>query len=185
MLYLYIALGLLIISPIPVIFAVCRNMRANGEIEKELNTKNGIIKSQKKDEIYRFRVGLYPASHNGCEIIALHNALVLMDKAKGFDEEIALFQKHGAVIGAGAFGSNPYLLGRVMKRQGIPFTKVSHDEVYGKGIYIVSYWNYKPPFHGLHTVTVKTDDNSVNMFNCSTPYCHIPEKRIICIYKLQ
>ena len=179
---IYAVITALALSFVVVGICVYKNLNGNLRAEKDAKTENRIIYNQRGKGISLYRVGLYPASYNGCEVIAMHNALVMLGKESRLDSEIRIFQRCGAVILSGVFGSNPYLLGRVMRRQGIEYEKVKLKDI-NDGIYIISYWNKKAPLNGLHTVAASAKDGDVKIIN-GGKFENITDKTFITAYKL-
>ena len=179
---IYAVITALALSFVVVWICIYKNLEGNLRAEEDAKTENRIIYNQRGKGICLYRVGLYPASYNGCEVIAVHNALVMLGKESSLDKEIRLFQRCGAVIGSGVFGSNPYLLGRIFRKIGIGYEKVGLKEI-DNGIYIISYWNRKAPINGLHTVAANAKDGDVKIIN-GGKFENITEKAFICAYKL-
>ena len=113
-----------------------------------------------------FVYGKYPASHNACEAIAVHNAKVLLGKPSKLSSTIAEFQNLHAMIFSGFFGSNVFRIGRVLKKEGIPFKRIFRKRrLKFPGLYIVSFWNEKPLKNGIHTVAVRYDNVKYETYN--------------------
>lgn len=147
---------------------VCRqNARVNGRLDQDprFSTKNRIIHHQNSKAGAMYRFGLYHASFNACEVIAVHNVKVLQGRESSFSATAADFQRAGAMVGLGIFGSNPYLVGRVLKRSGIPYCRLGRGELRGPGIYIVSFWNEGAPWKGIHTVAAEYDGKTFRFYN--------------------
>ena len=126
---------------------------------KKTTTQNRLINDQNDTSGTggNFRYGLYSASHNACETIAVHNAKVL----KGIDSNLSAtmleFQMSNAMIGFGGLGSNPNYIGRVLSNSGIKYSRVGLDEMTQNGVYIMSYWTGTPYLSTIHTVAIKKD----------------------------
>ncbi len=179
---IYAVITALLLSFVVVGICIYKNLEGNIKAEDETKTENRIIYDQRGKGISLYRVGLYPASYNGCEVIAMHNALVMLGKKSSLESEIRMFQRCGAVILSGVFGSNPYLLGRVMRKHGIGYEKVRLKDI-NDGIYIISYWNKKAPLNGLHTVAAKAENGKVKIFNGGS-FCAITDRAFIIAYKV-
>ena len=133
------------------------NKKNNSKVDAnpDTTTKGKIINDQNGKTGDNFRYGAYPASHNACEAIAVHNAKVLMgDDSSTLSETIYDFQSSGAMIGFGGLGSNPLAIGRVLNKEGIKYSRVGLNDMTEQGVYIMSFWNENPPWNGLHTVAV-------------------------------
>lgn len=144
-----------------------RNSRVNGALDADpkLSTRNRMIHHQNSRAGALYRFGLYHASYNACEVIAVHNAKLLLGISSSYSATVRDFQKAGAMVGLGVFGSNPYLIGRVLRRSGIPFCRLKKGELRGPGVYIVSFWNEGKPWHGLHTVAAYFNGESFQFYN--------------------
>ena len=99
--------------------------------------------------------------YNGCEVIAVNNALNLFGKNTSIARIIKIFEDNGIVVADsainGVFGSNPYSLPRILKWYNINTQKVSFDDIKEEGVYIVSYWNSMDYGSKLHTVAVEVN----------------------------
>lgn len=132
-----------------------RNSKRNSKVDEnpETTTKNKIITDQDGATGQNFEYGLYPAQHNACETIALHNAKVLKGIDSSLSETMSDFQSSGAMIGYGYFGSDPTAIGLVLDKEGIDYCKMSSpQDMTMYGTYIMSYWNGKPWRSSLHTI---------------------------------
>lgn len=98
---------------------------------------------------------------NGCEVIAVYNALQLMDKGVSMANLIKKFEENGVVVAnellMGYFGSNPYGIGRVLEDVGVKYNTVSYDGLNAKGLYIISFWDDLNYDSMLHTVAMQSD----------------------------
>lgn len=136
--------------------------------------------------IHNFRYGLYPCAHNACECIAVHNALLLKGASSSLSQTIRDFHASNAMFGYGFFGTRPSAVGRVLKHIGTDFTEVSISDMEDRGVYIVSYWNGKKPFHGLHTVAVLQKGGACVAFNnaCDRLSLFTPSAYRDCVIKV-
>lgn len=146
--------------------AVDNGNQKNAELDnsESTTTKNKIIDNQNAPIIGEFRYGLYSASYNSCEIIAVHNAKVLSGKDSTFSETALDFLAVGANLGFGVFGSDPHAIGRVLEKNGIDYSKVDLKEMTNPGVYIISYWNGPFP-SSLHTVAISYDGSTYTTYN--------------------
>ena len=168
------------------------NYRHNSEMDNdpETTTQNRIINDQNGITGKSFKYGKYMASWNACETIAVHNAFVLLGMDSCLSGVMLSFQLNGAMIGDGYFGSNPYSIGRVLADYKVPYSSVALSEMTQTGVYIVSFWNPKLPFEGLHTVAVYYDGTQYSAFNLhgdGAIYTFVPSEyrtRYICGYYL-
>ena len=143
------------------------NYQKNSKVDSNSSTttKNKLINDQNGKTGKNFEYGLYKASHNACETIAVHNAKVL----KGIDSTLSYtmvsFQTSGAMIGYGYFGSMPQAIGNVLKNEGIAYERVGLSEITQPGVYIISFWNSDSIFKGLHTVALQYNGYEYEIYN--------------------
>jgi hypothetical protein len=133
--------------------------------DPETTTQNKLINDQNLETGKNFKYGNYDVAWNGCEAIAVHNAAVLLGKESSLSNTIKDFQYCLAMIGDGYLGSNPYVIGRVLDKRGIPYVRVGLDEITQKGIYIISYWTDGVLRSTIHTVTVVYDGSTYTTYN--------------------
>ena len=125
------------------------NYVRNTQVDKNqrTTTQNRLINDQNDTSGTggNFRYGLYSASNNACETIAVHNAKVLKGINSNLSSTMMSFQMANAMIEpTGYFGSNPYSIGRVLSNSGISYSRVGLNEMTEPGTYIISYWNGTP-----------------------------------------
>ena len=146
------------------------NYVRNTQVDKNktTTTQNKLINDQNDTSGTggNFRYGLYSASHNACETIAVHNAKVLKGINSNLSSTMLEFQMSNAMIEpTGYFGSNPYSIGRVLSNSGISYSRVGLNEMTESGTYIISYWNGTPCMSSLHTVAVEYNGISYFTYN--------------------
>lgn len=147
---------------------VCRNnRRQNSAVDErhDTTTRNRLINDQYEATGRRFAYGLYAARRNACEVIAVHNAKVLMGRDSTLSRTAADFQAAGAMIGYGLFGSSPCAIGRVLRRSGMAYERIGLADMTRPGVYILSFWNRHAPWGGLHTVAVRYDGRHYATYN--------------------
>lgn len=144
-----------------------RNRRRNEAVDRDplSTTKNRLINDQYAATGTRFSYGIHAARKNACEVIAVHNAKVLLGWESTLSQTMADFQAAGAMIGYGLFGSNPRAIGRILHRSGIAYGRVSLADMTRQGVYILSFWNDHAPWGGLHTVAVCYDGVRCTTYN--------------------
>ena len=144
-----------------------RNFKDNSAVDNDesTTTKNKIVNDQKVTTGSSFSYGLYHASWNACETIAVHNAKVIKGIDSSLSETMKDFQSAGAMIGYGFFGSNPYAIGSVLKNSGIEYDRVGLDGMTEPGTYIISFWSENPLRYGLHTVAISYDGTTYTAYN--------------------
>ena len=128
-----------------------------------------VINGQGCGEVAKMKYGLCNMSFNGCEMIALHNSMVLMGK-NSYLKEICKEMYPKSQMLSGIFGSNPCLLGSFYKKRNFLFRKTYRyteffDSLESTTVAVLSFWNKKKPFNGLHTVTVQAIDGKIRVYN--------------------
>lgn len=145
---------------------IASNYRYNRYMENNtISTLNRVINDQNGPTGHAFRYGLHPASFNACEAIAVHNVKVLLGQQSNLAEVMRQFQLSLGMVGYGIGGSNVYLVGRMLKKNGIPNRPVKFNNLNRQGIYIISYFNDGKLLKGIHTVTVAYDGNTYTVYN--------------------
>ena len=143
------------------------NKKSNSKVDKDTKTttRNKVVNDQNGATGSKFSYGAYPASHNACETIAVHNAKVLTGRSSTLSETITDFQNANAMFGLGFFGSNPYAIGNVLSNEGIEYSRVGLTEMTQPGVYIISFWTGKPCASPLHTVAVDYNGKAYTTYN--------------------
>ena len=142
------------------------NYKHNLTVPLERNT---VINGQGCGEVAKMKYGLCNMSYNGCEMIALHNSMVLLGKDSDLKEICKEMYPRSQMLSE-IFGSNPCLLGSFYKRRSIAFQKTyKYNEFFNNlestPVAVLSFWNKRKPFHGLHTVTVQLIDGKIRIYN--------------------
>lgn len=129
-----------------------------------------VINGQGCGEVAKMKYGFFNMSFNGCEMIALHNSMVLMGEESSLREVcLEMYPKSQSL--SGLFGSNPYLLGSFYKRRNISYRMTLlysdfFDSLDDTDVAVISFWCKNKPFNGLHTVAVhKTDGYKIKVYN--------------------
>lgn len=143
------------------------NYKHNLNISLEDNT---VINGQGCGQVAKMKYGLFNMSFNGCEMIALHNSMVLLGEHSSLREVcLEMYPRSQAL--SGLFGSNPYLLGSFYKRRNIPYIMTLSysdffDSLDGVQVAVLAFWCKNKPFGGLHTVAVqKVDGYKIKVYN--------------------
>ena len=146
-----------------------------------------LINGQGCGEVAKMKYGLCNMSFNGCEMIALHNSMVLMGKNSDLKEICKEMYPKSQML-SGIFGSNPCLLGSFYKKRNFLFRKTYRyteffDSLESTTVAVLSFWNKKKPFNGLHTVTVQTIDGKIRVYNRynnrDNPYDYISRAELL------
>ena len=109
--------------------------------------------------------GKHYAYWNACETIAIHNAKVLLGMESTLSQTMLDSQKAGIMIGDGYFGSNPFGIGKVLRKYEIRYSLVNRGGMTKPGVYIISYWNKAWYKSGLHTIAVHYDGSQYIAYN--------------------
>ena len=132
--------------------------------ENRLNNKtfkiNGFVFSQHSKVFSKMRYGIKPMSHNGCGIIAVYNALLLLGEKPDFHNAAEYFEKHGKWF-FGLLGTKPWKFGGYLKKFGFK-TKLCSPETAENGVYIITVWNKRP---GMHYMAVNKTENGIYVYN--------------------
>ena len=124
--------------------------------------------------IDKYRYGNSYMKNTGCEVIAVSNALTLMDINASIADLALEFQITNGVTSVpfvvyGQGGSNPYSAGDVLRMNGQDYTIVNSIlDMQQEGVYIMSYWNNNNAltFEGLHGIAVQVyADGTVQTYN--------------------
>lgn len=137
-----------------------RNRRFNKELEG-LPEKYSMINGQGIGAASKFRYGVKNMESNGCECIAVYNALIYLRKPQPLNE-IAFFMERYKLV-FGVFGCNPHRLGKILGRFGAAFER--KGDIASPGAYIISFWTGKPFFSQIHTIFCTVEKNAVCAFN--------------------
>ena len=143
------------------------NYWANKQLQDLLATTNDYLRStvnndyiDDQDQTWfktKYNYGRYPVSHNGCEPIAVYNALRHLGKPEKFEDVLYEFTTHMTMIGSGYLGTNPCMIGEILDYYGIEHISPRWDYMTEPGLYIVSYWNSEKVSDRVHTVAVVYD----------------------------
>ena len=127
-----------------------------------------------------FFIGENHMSEVGCEIAAIHNALITLGQNVPCSSIIRDIEQNGYIMSSGTtagFGTDPYAIGEYFDDIDVEYCR--YEEYYSMsidvelrrgtaGVYIVSFWNNSNNItEGLHTVALYTtdDDDGIYVFN--------------------
>lgn len=142
------------------------------DVNKDESPYYGLIKNQNNPEMADRYLKDAPVSDVGCEAIAIHNILFMLDgKGKDFNDVLKRCEKIRypspfPFTRRGAFGCVPQLMWRVFDEFGVNYTQYTkYNDAYASikslktdDIFVVSYWNDGKVLNGLHTVAVKVKE---------------------------
>lgn len=132
------------------------------------STKNRIINDQSGATGHSFRYGDFGADYNACEVIAIHNALVLMSCESALSEAIKTVQQHRGMFCRGKWGTKLSRIGKIAKSEyGLTARVVRKIEKIDRdGVYIMSFWNCeRDVLRGLHTVALRRENGVFCVYN--------------------
>ena len=145
--------------------------------------KGGYINDQNSGAVSKLRLGVTNMKNNGCEVIAAYNALKVLGKPQDIRAITYSFETDGQML-LGAFGTNPYAVGRYFEKIGYNVKTIEGDDILTKptpkaDAYIVSFWNSDDVTDALHTVAArKTENGEYEVFNDEWPEPSKNEKSI-------
>lgn len=120
-----------------------------------------MINGQGRGEVSHYRYGICRMSFNGCEVIAVHNALVHLGIPQKLSD-IAFYMERFRML-FGFFGCNPYKIGKALEHFGAASEKT---KTVGKsGAFIVSFWTKRPFLSSIHTVFCIQKENGIEAYN--------------------
>lgn len=130
-----------------------------------------MINGQAVDYVSGMYYGLCRMSFNGCEVIAVHNALVYLKKPLPI-YEIARYMERFRVL-AGFFGCNVYKVGKALEHFGVKCE--SSRKIGNAEVFIVSFWTGRRFLSSIHTVFCVRQKNGILVYNV---YNNCPDVRI-------
>lgn len=132
---------------------------------------DGMINGQALGCVAVMRYGLFNMSFNGCEVIAVHNALVYLEKACPV-YEIARYMEKFRML-SGFFGCNPHKTGKALEHYGIKYEKSGN--IRNSDVFVLSFWTGRRFLSSIHTVFCVRRNNGIIVYN---RYNNCPEARI-------
>lgn len=136
------------------------NLRYNTE-RTEQPEFGSMINGQGVGKISRLRYGICRMSFNGCEVIAVQNALVYLKKPVPICE-IAFYMERFRML-MGFFGCNPYKIGKSLEYFGVECERV--NDITNAKSFIVTFWTKKPFMSSIHTVFCVRQGSSIKVYN--------------------
>lgn len=120
-----------------------------------------MINGQACGAVASFRYGICPMSFNGCEVIAVHNALVRLGIPQKL-ADIAFYMERFRML-MGFFGCNPFKIGKALSYFGAENKKIR--DLSNSQAYIVSFWTKRPFLSSIHTVFCVKTDRGTKVYN--------------------
>ena len=122
---------------------------------------NEYINGQALGTVSKMRYGLCPMSFNGCESIAVYNAMIYLGKKPRLCD-IALSLERFRML-FGIFGCNPGRIGRALAQYGADYRRTDNSE--NAEAFIISYWTGRRFLSSIHTVFCIRKDDGIYVFN--------------------
>ena len=149
-----------------------RRAFSNFLYNKANDIKWGFINGQELGKVSRLKYGLFRMAYNGCEVIAVYNALQL--KGKGLPISLVAFEMeiNGSSMLYGVFGSNPHFIGNYLYFHKIRYTKATSVNAMKKlirnnGVYIITFWTGRAYRTSIHTIAFKYRNGIYTVYNDS------------------
>ncbi len=120
-----------------------------------------MINGQGLGLVAKFRYGICHMSFNGCEVIAVHNALVYLNKPRTL-AEISFYMERFRVL-FGFFGCNAYSIGKALRHFGVE--NIRSKSADGAETFIVTFWTKRPFLSEIHTVFCVRNGQSIDVYN--------------------
>lgn len=141
-----------------------KNYRANQNLEVDTEDGDGLaegvlINSQHENVLSDYQFGFTTFGGVGCEVAAVYNLMIFLDRPEMLSETIYNFEKWSIeyAVGWGYLGSNPRQIYKYLRNRGIAYTKYTSLSRFRRAVanthsdnYIYSAWN-NPVSDGLHT----------------------------------
>lgn len=118
-------------------------------------------------------LGRCTMAKNGCEIIAVYNALRFAGREMPLDALIGRYEAKGWIMAWGHLGSDPYAAGEFFPAEGVPCRVFSDYETFAHAIqqgrvFVLSYWLKDSLFSGAHGITLVRSETGLwacNLYN--------------------
>ena len=163
----------------------------NSSLSEKAELESGMINGQALEDVSKLRYGLFPMSFNGCEVIAVCNALEYLGIKSPVENVLRYMQRYCVLLGL--FGCNVYCVGRALKHFGADCMRIKSAEA--SKAFIISSWTGKPFLSSIHTVFCVNEGERIRVYNryntCPTEkYYDSVEKifdncRVLTIYKIK
>jgi hypothetical protein len=100
-------------------------------------------------------------SFNGCEVIAVHNALVYLNMPQKLTE-VAFYMERFRLL-MGFFGCNVYMLGRALAHFEALCPRIKSID--GVEAFIITFWTKQPFLSSIHTVFCVKTAGGIKVYN--------------------
>ncbi len=120
-----------------------------------------MINGQGMGLVSKLRYGICHMSFNGCEIIAVHNALVYLNMPQKLTE-VAFYMERFRLL-MGFFGCNVYMLGRALAHFEALCPRIKSID--GVEAFIITFWTKQPFLSSIHTVFCVKTAGGIKVYN--------------------
>jgi len=118
-------------------------------------------------------LGRCTMAKNGCEIIAVYNALRFLGRPVLLEDLIARYERRGWIMAWGHLGSDPYAAGDYLAEQNLPHRVFCDYDSFAQGlengkVFVLSYWLKDSLLSGAHGVTLYRSEGGLwvsNLYN--------------------
>ena len=145
--------------------------RLNYAHNSKITLPDDYINGQGEGEVAKMKYGICTMAWNGCEMIALCNAMRAIGRKVEL-RDVAREMYPVSQVAMGFFGSNVYVLGHYFKKHGVKYSStLSYNDFFNQlkehRIGVCSFWNRRILFGSLHTVAVEFKDGCYVVYNKS------------------
>lgn len=147
------------------------NFRRNTALP-EIPETGEMINGQGVGAVSKLRYGICHMSFNGCEVIAVHNALVYLGIPRPITEIARYMERFRVLIGF--FGCNVFRLGKALSHFGASFTRAKTPG--NAKAFIISFWTKRPLISSVHTVFCIREEKGIMVHNIYNS-CPVPKMR--------
>lgn len=136
-----------------------RNYRRN--LSATQPEKDKMINGQGCGAVADLRYGSCCMRFNGCEVIAVYNALLWLGRSRRIVDIALYMEKYRWLMGF--FGCRPHKIGKILFHFGAENQKSRETE--GAKAFIVSFWNKRPFLSSIHTVFCVRTKHGTEVYN--------------------
>lgn len=120
-----------------------------------------MINGQGLGKISEMKYGLFPVSFNGCEVIAVYNALEYLGIRTDINKVLSFMKRYCVLFGL--FGGNIYCLDKALEYFGAEVRRVKKTD--GAEAFIISSWTGKHFLSAVHTVFCVRTADGIKVYN--------------------
>ena len=144
--------------------------RSNLKHNESLGSVRGYVNGQNREPYCNFKYGVQELSRNGCGVIAIHNAFIILGKGKELRDVVYYHETNGAILD-GVFGTNPLESATYFAENNYSvktsYQVAEFDSIAASSkVSVLTFWNTNSVFDGAHTVALtKNSDGSIDVYN--------------------